>query len=70
MIMSIEEICTLLDQQATLRSPENDEAGVLRAAAETIRDKVFELANIHTRQREADRVGGYDRDDLGESPDY
>lgn len=70
MIKSMEEVITFLCEQADLRSPENDEAGALRAAAADLADFIFVDACNAARRRNADRIDGYDRDDLGESPDF
>ena len=42
-ILSIEEILAMLAEQARLRAPENDEAGVLLHARELIQERVQEL---------------------------
>lgn len=42
----------------------------LQDAVGTARAMEHQKQNRRARQREADRIDGYDRDDLGESPDY
>jgi len=46
-IMSIEEIGALLKQQAAMRAPENDEAGVLRGLADKLRRDVAALEAVN-----------------------
>ena len=70
-IMSIAEIIEMLQTQARLRAPENDEAGVLLKTADAFaRDMNALDEEERPSKRNADRIDGYDRDDLGESPDY
>lgn len=38
--------------------------------AKSRKDALRQIAEIKARKREADHIDGYDRDDLGESPDY
>lgn len=70
-IMSIGWIIEMLQTQASLRSQENDEAGVLLQIADSLARDINALdEEERPSKRNADRIDGYDRDDLGESPDF
>lgn len=59
----------LLAQTMTVRDLEFQTTKV-KLPAEARKIFVDELAERKRRQKIADQIDGYDRDDLGESPDY
>jgi hypothetical protein len=50
-ILSIQEILDFLAQQASLRAPENDEAGVLLRAKEFLIEELRDLDNQYEELR-------------------